>query len=109
MIDLHRIRAIPAMLAGALFLLLASAGLASPELAGESAALPDRVTTAVGETLFGDFVAPFELVGLLLLAALIGAIYLAKRGEGKREAVETAVREKPRIDASEAEESMGGE
>lgn len=109
MMDLHRPRAIPAMLAGGLFLVLASAGLTTPEFGGESASLPDRVTTALGETMFESFIAPFEIVGVLLLAALIAAVYLAQRGEGKRDAVERAVEEKPRIDAEAAEESMGDE
>jgi NADH-quinone oxidoreductase subunit J len=36
-------------------------------------------TYAVGFSLFTDYVIPFEIVSLALLAALIGAVYLAKR------------------------------
>ena len=36
-------------------------------------------TSALGESLFRNFVLPFEAVSVLLLAALIGAIVLAKR------------------------------
>ncbi len=39
-------------------------------------------TAAVGESLFTRFVLPFEVVSFLLLAALIGAIVLARREEG---------------------------
>jgi NADH:ubiquinone oxidoreductase subunit 6 (subunit J) len=39
-------------------------------------------TAAVGEVLFRDYVLPFEVVSFLLLAALIGAIVLARRDEG---------------------------
>ena len=36
-------------------------------------------TTALGESLFRNYVLPFEAVSLLLLAALIGAIVLSRR------------------------------
>jgi len=44
------------------------------------AILPDTFGTvaAVGEALFTDFVLPFEVASLLLLAAMIGAVVLAK-------------------------------
>ena len=35
--------------------------------------------TAVGRALFTDFLLPFEVASLLLLVALIGTVYLAKR------------------------------
>ena len=43
---------------------------------------PDRGDTPTGEVataLFGPFVLPFEVVGVLLLAAVIGGVFLAKR------------------------------
>ncbi len=44
------------------------------------ATLPDTFGTVavVGESLFTDFVLPFEVASLLLLAAMIGAVVLAK-------------------------------
>ena len=36
------------------------------------------VTAAIGRALVGPFVAPLELLGVLLVAALLGAIYLAR-------------------------------
>ena len=39
-------------------------------------------TAAIGEVLFRDYVLPFEVVSFLLLAALIGAIVLARKDEG---------------------------
>jgi NADH-quinone oxidoreductase subunit J len=39
-------------------------------------------TNAVGESMFRDFVLPFEAISFLLLAALIGAIVLARKDEG---------------------------
>jgi NADH-quinone oxidoreductase subunit J len=47
---------------------------ASPPVAGGSAAL--------GSALFSAYILPFEAVSFLLLAALIGAIVLARRDEG---------------------------
>jgi NADH-quinone oxidoreductase subunit J len=42
-----------------------------------------RSTTAsVGESMFRDYVLPFEAISFLLLAALIGAIVLARKDEG---------------------------
>jgi NADH-quinone oxidoreductase subunit J len=38
-------------------------------------------TEAVGEVMFRDYVLPFEVVSFLLLAALIGAIVLARKDE----------------------------
>ena len=39
----------------------------------------DTRTVDVAAALFGPFVLPFEVVGLLLLAAVIGGVFLAKR------------------------------
>jgi NADH-quinone oxidoreductase subunit J len=39
-------------------------------------------TGIVGESIFRDFVLPFEAISFLLLAALIGAIVLARKDEG---------------------------
>src|SRR3954471_8090993 len=39
----------------------------------------DTDTNAVAGALFGPFVLPFEIVGVLLLAAVIGGVFLAKR------------------------------
>jgi NADH-quinone oxidoreductase subunit J len=42
---------------------------------------PATTTTEIGTALFRWFVAPFELVSILLLAALIGAIAIARKDE----------------------------
>ena len=39
-------------------------------------------TRDVGQSIFRDFVLPFEAISFLLLAALIGAIVLARKDEG---------------------------
>ena len=38
---------------------------------------------AIGSTLFTDYVLPFEMVAMLLLAAMVGAIVLTQRGDVK--------------------------
>ena len=45
----------------------------------------DGSTEAIGTSMFNDYVLPFEVVSFLLLAALIGAIVLARKDdEGRR-------------------------
>ena len=44
----------------------------------------DGSTGAIGTSLFSDYVLPFEVVSFLLLAALIGAIVLARKDDGGR-------------------------
>lgn len=47
---------------------------------GQEITLVEPTTTAeVGDSIFRDFVVPFEVVSMLLLAALVGAIALARR------------------------------
>ena len=40
-------------------------------------------TQKVAAALFGQFVLPFEIVSVLLLAAVIGGVFLARREEGR--------------------------
>jgi NADH-quinone oxidoreductase subunit J len=44
--------------------------------------LGTSTTADIGESLFRSYILPFEVVSFLLLAALIGAIVLARREEG---------------------------
>ncbi|MBW8826968.1 MAG: NADH-quinone oxidoreductase subunit J [Acidobacteria bacterium] len=52
-----------------------------PELTGVSKATlqATRGTGAVGDAIFSTYLVPFEVVSVLLLAALVGAIVLARR------------------------------
>jgi NADH-quinone oxidoreductase subunit J len=55
-------------------------------LATDWHATADRVRVAtedLANTLFSEYVLPFEVVGVLLLAAVIGGVFLAKRERGK--------------------------
>jgi NADH-quinone oxidoreductase subunit J len=40
-------------------------------------------TASVGEVIFSSYVLPFEVVSVLLLAALVGAVVIARRDEGE--------------------------
>jgi NADH-quinone oxidoreductase subunit J len=44
----------------------------------QNATVPVDILTQLGQALVGDFVLPFEVASVLLLAALIGAIYIAR-------------------------------
>ncbi|MGQ4807194.1 NADH-quinone oxidoreductase subunit J [Candidatus Entotheonellaceae bacterium PAL068K] len=48
------------------------------ELADSAAQQPLGTPKAIGRTLFTDYVLPFEIASIILLAAMIGAIYLAR-------------------------------
>ncbi|HWP62689.1 MAG TPA: NADH-quinone oxidoreductase subunit J [Candidatus Binatia bacterium] len=48
-------------------------------------AVPERIATAtevLAALVFSDYILPFEVVGVLLLAAVVGAVFLARREEG---------------------------
>jgi NADH-quinone oxidoreductase subunit J len=48
-------------------------------------AVPERLATAteaLAGLVFRDYILPFEVVGVLLLAAVVGAVFLARREEG---------------------------
>ncbi len=52
----------------------------------QNAAVPTDILTQLGQILVGDFVLPFEVASVLLLAALVGAIYIAReRRKGEAE------------------------
>jgi NADH-quinone oxidoreductase subunit J len=48
---------------------------------GQSIPLEPVQTADIGTSLFRDFVLPFEIISVLLLAALIGAVVLARKDE----------------------------
>ena len=67
-----------ALAVGAVKLVLASKGL--QQLAVKGAAAPPAVTLqGVGAVLFADHLLGFEVAGLMLLAAMVGAVALTKR------------------------------
>lgn len=50
----------------------------------ETAAAPFTTTPLIGRALFGPYLIPFEVVSLVLLVAMIGAIVLARREVGEK-------------------------
>ena len=57
-----------------------------PSIATDWGALAERVATDTRNlafVLFRDWVLPFEIVGVLLLAAVVGGVFLAKRERGR--------------------------
>jgi NADH-quinone oxidoreductase subunit J len=80
-------RAVAAVTAGLLFLVLgfvlfeAFGADQLPSLEGvtRETLTANRGTDAVGDNLFSNYLVPFQAVGVLLLAALVGAIVLARR------------------------------
>ena len=65
------------VLAGLVFLIQGAFRLAD----APTAAIRPVSTGEIGESIFGGFVLPFEAISFLLLAALIGAVVLARKDE----------------------------
>ena len=55
----------------------------------------DRPATSenIGEIIFSSYVLPFEVVSVLLLAALVGSVVIARRDESPKNTVDTRGRE----------------
>lgn len=72
------------------------------DVAGAATAIAGPSIAELGNALFSTWVFPFEVASMLLLAALVGAIVLARRetGESGHEAAPTrvALSERPSID-----------
>lgn len=62
-----------------LFALLSTMILATPWQISTAMPAGDEATVLIGVHFFSDFLLPFELVSVLLLMALVGAIILARR------------------------------
>ena len=72
-------KVVTAAVCGGLFLLLGTTIITTPWQLSTAAAAGDEAVYILGEHFFSDFLLPFELVSVLLLMALIGAIVLARR------------------------------
>ena len=66
-----------AIVCATLLMLLVSA-IARQPLATERPTMPEQLTQEIGETVLTRFVLPFELLAVLMLVALLGAIYFAR-------------------------------
>jgi NADH-quinone oxidoreductase subunit J len=52
-------------------------------IGGKTSTAPDATVKQIGDALMSKYVLPLEVIGLLLTAALIGAVIIAMREEGK--------------------------
>jgi NADH:ubiquinone oxidoreductase subunit 6 (subunit J) len=74
-------QAFPAAIAAAVLALLMAVVVASTDW-GETGRRIATNANDLAETLFTDYTLPFEIVSVLLLAAVIGGVFLAKRETG---------------------------
>ena len=93
-----RVRLLPALLVAVLFVGIGSVVLETPALAETATGIEGTTTDAIGNVIFDDYLAAFEIVAVLLVGALVGGVYLAKPDETRGEAVREAVRAKPRVE-----------
>lgn len=73
----NRYRAAAALVSIALFLLVGRI-IYMTRFIPSSDTVPDSTVTGIAKLLLGDYVIPFEVTGLLLLVAMIGAIMIGK-------------------------------
>jgi NADH-quinone oxidoreductase subunit J len=66
--------------AGAVFGLIAAVILSSHALSHSVSPAPEATVRQIGDQLMTNYVLPLEVMGLLLTAALIGAVVIAMRG-----------------------------
>ena len=71
----------PAALASIVIAVLVALAIAATDW-GEAAERVRVATDAMSQVLFDQYVLPFEIVSVLLLAAVIGGVFLAKREPG---------------------------
>jgi len=73
------------LIGGVVFAVLAWAVLNSGAVAGETPEAPDVTVRQIGDALMTRYVMPLEVIGLLLTAAMIGAVVIALRDTEDRE------------------------
>ena len=74
-------QAIPAAIAAVILAIVVAITVTATDWGAVTSRLR-TATDALARLLFSDFVLPFEIVSVLLLAAVIGGVFLAKREEG---------------------------
>ena len=74
-------QAVPAAIASIIIAVVIALAIGATDW-GEAAERAHLTAEAMSNVLFNDFVLPFEIVSVLLLAAVIGGVYLAKREPG---------------------------
>lgn len=70
-----------AVIAAGLLMLTLVASMKGAEAVAPTALVNDNIGTVelIGKKLFGEFLLPFEISSILLLSAMIGAVYLSKK------------------------------
>ena len=71
------------IISAVVFAALGWAVLNSNAIAKETPATPDVTVKNIGDALMSKYVLPLEVMGLLLTAAMIGAVIIAMRDENK--------------------------
>ena len=71
-------QAVPAAVAAVILFVLVTLGISATDW-GAAAVRVRLATDALARILFHDYVLPFEVVSVLLLAAVIGGVFIAKR------------------------------
>ncbi len=79
-------QAVPAAIASVLLALVGILAILATDW-GELAEHLHIATDQLARILFADWVLPFEIVGVLLLAAVIGGVYVAKRERGSEDSL----------------------
>ena len=79
-------QAAPAAVAAVLLVIVSVLAILATDW-GEVAEALHIDTTELALVLFADWVLPFEIVGVLLLAAVIGGVFLAKRERGSEDSL----------------------
>ena len=74
-------QAVPAAIAAIIIAVVIALAIGATDW-GEAATRVRLTAEAMSSVLFNSFVLPFEIVSVLLLAAVIGGVYLAKREPG---------------------------
>ena len=74
-------QAVPAAIAAVVIAVVIGLAIGATDW-GEAADRVRLATADLSKALFNDFVLPFEIVSVLLLAAVVGGVYLAKREKG---------------------------
>ena len=74
-------QAVPAAIAAVILAILIAITVTATDWGAVTSRL-GTATDALARLLFRDYVLPFEIVSVLLLAAVIGGVFLAKREEG---------------------------
>lgn len=97
---------IPFVIAAAFFTVVATVTLGAETLWREPAGLEPPVIPVIAESLFSTYLGAFEVMAVLLVAALVAGVYLAKPDVPREERLEDTVETKIRTDADEAQESL---